>query len=127
MKKLLLTLSTILLTQVQIADAADSNHFASLSSTDIQTAFCNIQSYNQKLAAITSKEKLTALDMVKIHELTYTLENAVIFLKATLETVSVDLEEVHIASEKLDQTVIKTSGQKYLKATSLLLNNPTSC
>lgn len=127
MKKLLLTISTILLTQVQIANAADSNHFPSLSATDIQTAFCNIQNYNKQLTAITSKEKLTALDMVKIHELTYTLENAVIFLKATLETVSVDLEEVHIASEKLDQTVIKASGQKYLKATSLLLNNPTTC
>jgi hypothetical protein len=60
--------------------------------------------------------------MVKVHELPYTLKNAVNFLKAMLENLSVNLEKVHRKSEKLDQEVIKSSGQKYLKITSLLLN-----
>jgi hypothetical protein len=60
--------------------------------------------------------------MVKVHELPCTLKNAVNFLKAMLENLSVNLEKVHRKSEKLDQEVIKSSGQKYLKITSLLLN-----
>lgn len=37
---------------------------------------------------------LSTEDMVKVHELTYTLENAVNFLRETLKQVFVDLEEV---------------------------------
>jgi hypothetical protein len=123
MKKLLVTLSVVLFTQIPTAGAeGKNNHFPSLESHDVQTALCNIQTYNEKLTAITSQPELTALDMVKVHELTYTLENAVNFLKVSLEDVSVDLEEVHMASEKLDQDTIKLSGQKYLTTTSLLLS-----
>lgn len=123
MKKLLSILAVTLLTPLQIANAEEkNNHFPSLESHDVSTALCNIQAYNQKLAAITNKPNLTALDMVNIHELTYTLENAVNFLKVSLENVSVDLEEVHLASETLDPNTIKDSGEKYLAITSLLLN-----
>ncbi|MFT6311201.1 MAG: hypothetical protein ACJAQS_001572 [Porticoccus sp.] len=123
MKKILITLPIFLLATLQTVNAEEKyNHFPSLKPSDLQTAFCNIQTYNEKMTAITIKENLSAQDMVKVHELTYTLENSVNFFKATLEDVSVNLEKVHRASEKLDQEVIKSSGQKYLETTSLLLN-----
>lgn len=123
MKTILITLSAILFTQIQTANAEEKySHFQPIKPHDTQTAFCNIQTYNEKITAITSKTNLTTQDMVKIHELTYTLENAVNFLKVTLENASTDLEEIHQASEKLDQKTIKLSGQKYLATTSLLLN-----
>lgn len=111
--------------QVTHADENDS-HFPSLASDDINTALCNIQRYNEKLSAITSKVELTTEDMVKVHELTYTLENAVNFLTETLEQVSVDLEKVHLASEVLDPTVIKSAGGKYLAPTSQMIS-PIKC
>lgn len=122
MKKLIFTFS-ILLSILHCANADEKyNHFPALNSADITAAFCNIQSYNKKLAAITSKSELTAEDMVKVHELTYTLENAVNLLKQSLEQVSVHLEDVHKASERLDANVIKSSGEKYLKPTTMMLS-----
>jgi hypothetical protein len=47
--------------------------------------------------------------MVKIHELTYTLENALGKLSEDLAKAAVDLEEVHLASEKLDTGLSKNS------------------
>ncbi|MBF7073597.1 hypothetical protein ISG33_09345 [Glaciecola sp. MH2013] len=119
MKKILTTLLILGATSLVQADEKYS-HFPAIESTNIQAALCNIKSYNQKLLAITSKAELTPEDMVKVHELTYTLENAVNFIKASLEQVSVDLEDVHKASERLDQKVIKESGEKYLAPTNVI-------
>lgn len=102
------------------------DHFPSLEAPDTQTAICNLLAFNQKLSAITNKEQLTPEDMVKVHELTYTLENAVIGLQKNLETIAVDLEKAHIASEQLDAETVKDSGEKYLAATRLLLE-PEAC
>jgi hypothetical protein len=120
MKKILITTLAIL-TCASVTHAEEKySHFPSLEATNIQTALCNIKSYNEKLAAITSKSELTTEDMVKVHEQTYTLENAVNFMKISLEQVSVDLEDVHKVSERLDQSTIKDSGEKYLLPTNLI-------
>lgn len=121
MKKLLIT--SILLLSASQSTLADEkyNHFPSLKSEDINTALCNIKNYNEKLAVITSKTELSAEDMVKVHELTYTLENAVNFLRETLKQVSVDLEEVHKASERLEPKIIKSAGESYLSPTTTLV------
>lgn len=102
------------------------NHFPSLEAPNTKVALCNLVKFNDKLSAIANKSKLTPEDMVKVHELTYTLENAVIRLQKDLNTIAVDLEKVHKASEHLDQKTIEKSGQKYLEATALL-TNPVNC
>ena len=112
---------------VGVAQADEKyNHFPSLEAPTSTVALCNLATFNEKLAAITNKDKLTTEDMVKVHELTYTLENAVIRLQAELQTIAADLEEVHLASERLDTTTIKQSGSAYLTATQLLLK-PEEC
>lgn len=58
---------------------------------------------------------------VKVHELTYTLENAVNFLRETLKQISVDLEEVHKASERLEPKIIRSAGESYSSPTTTLL------
>ncbi|MGJ8629483.1 MAG: DUF6746 family protein [Glaciecola sp.] len=63
-------------------------------SWNLNKALCNIQHHNENLAVTISKTVLSTEDMVKVHELTYTLENAVNFLRETLKQVFVDLEEV---------------------------------
>jgi len=115
-----------MLTSVISAASAEEryDHFPSLEAADMKTAFCNIKSYNQTLASITAKETLSAEDMVKVHELTYTLENAIMRLQADLNQAAIDLEEVHQASERLEQSTIQTSGKRYLDATSQLLSGP---
>lgn len=121
MKKLLITSIAVWAT-MQIAHAEERyNHFPSLESADMYTAVCNIKNYNEKLASIVNKSEMSVEEMAKVHELTYTLENAVNFLKGYLEQVSIDLEDVHKASERFDQKVIKDSGSEYLESTSKLL------
>jgi hypothetical protein len=124
MYKLIMITSMALVTLGSTAIADEKyNHFPSIESTDFKTAFCNIERYNEKMITITNKPVLTSLDMLKIHELTYTLENAINFIKVSLENVSQNLEDVHKASERLDQKTIHASGEKYLKATKRLLEN----
>ena len=101
------------------------SHFPSLESADTASALCNLEVFNKKLQTLIKKDKLTPEDMVKVHELTYTLENAVIRLQKDLKTVAVDLENVHLASERLDKDTIKDSGKGYLDATNAILNRAT--
>lgn len=126
MKKQLATVfaSFLFVSAVQADD--DYKHFPSLDAPNTQIALCNLATFNEKLAAIANKKELTPEDMVKVHELTYTLENAVMRLQKDLDTIAVDLEKVHKASERLDDQTIKNDGGKYLKATGLLLD-PATC
>jgi septal ring factor EnvC (AmiA/AmiB activator) len=103
----------------------DMGHFPALQADTIQTALCNMQSYQKNLAEITAKEELTTLDMVKVHELTYTLENALQRLQKDLVKVAADLEEVHQASEKLEADKIQSFGKKYLAQGELFTQGVT--
>lgn len=126
MKKLLIaTASLMFFTAVNVQADEKYSHFPSLKADNTSAALCNLSKYNEKLQAIVNKQKLTTEDMVKVHELTYTLENAVQRLQKDLDTIAVDLEKVHKASEHLDQSTIKGSGDKYLTATSLVLAKST--
>lgn len=100
-------------------------HFPSLTAENTTVALCNLATFNQKLQAIVNKKQLTPEDMVKVHELTYTLENAVIRLQKDLDTIAVDLEKVHKASEVLAEKTIKKSGGEYLSATNDILAKAT--
>lgn len=115
-------ISALLVTSAANADD-DNNHFPSLKAPDLKTALCNLQSYNKKLSDITSKTQLTTVDMVKVHELTYTLENAILRMQKDLINIAANLEEVHLASERLDQKAIAEFGSQYFKDTQILLGN----
>ena len=78
--------------------ASESSHFEPVASPDLASALCNLTTYNAELSAIKDKTELTTLDMVKVHELTYTLEQAVAQLKSQIDKAALALEEVHIAS-----------------------------
>jgi hypothetical protein len=64
--------------------------------------------------------------MVKVHELTYTLEQAVAQLKSEIDKAAVALEEVHIASESLDQKTIKAESSNYL-VPIMKMTQPATC
>lgn len=123
MKNIITSTITTFALMISTAQADDKfSHFPSLDSPSTSVALCNLAEFNQKLQAIVNKKTITTEDMVKVHELTYTLENAVIRLQKDLKTISVDLEKVHKASEHLKADVITGSGTNYLTATNLLLS-----
>ena len=92
------------------SDNKKYSHFLAKKSSDAATALCNIINYNKVLTQLTQKEEMSVEDMVKIHELTYTLENVLGKLSEDLAKAVVDLEDVHLASEKLDTDAIKKHG-----------------
>lgn len=96
------------------AFAQRPDHFKGKKAETLNEAVANFSEYNKKLSTILAKRDLTPTDMAKVHELTYTLENALNNIRAELATLAQTLEEVHVASERQDVKAVKARGQSYL-------------
>lgn len=95
-------------------------HFKGLAAPDLQTAVANFSEYNKRLEKALSGE-LTDADLMKIHELTYTLENALEKINDDLEDLADTLEEVHIASETFKRDDLKKVAPKYLETSRQII------
>lgn len=125
MKRVFSTLaltSALFLADVGIAQEAFQrpDHFKGLEAPTLEVAVANLSSYNQKLKQRLEGD-ITTNDMVAIHELTYTLENALETISKELKNVAELLEEVHVASETFDAKTAKSSGASYLQASAPLI------
>lgn len=125
MKRVFSTLaltSALFLADVGIAQEAlqRPDHFKGLEAPTLEVAVANLSSYNQKLKQRLESD-MTTNDMVAIHELTYTLENALETISKELKNVAELLEEVHVASETFDAKTAKSSGTSYLQASEPLI------
>jgi hypothetical protein len=90
------------------------DHFKGLPAETLETAVQNFSEYNNRLAAIVAKDELTASDLATVHELTYTLENALERISGELAVLADLLEEVHVASEAADAASTVETGRTYL-------------
>lgn len=99
---------------VQATDRTD--HFKGKEAPSWNVAHGNLTQYNQRLTEVLSKETLTAQDLAQVHELTYTLENALERMSQTLSDTAEILEKVHVASETNQPQTVKTEGANYLEA-----------
>lgn len=97
------------------------DHFKGESSETLPQAVSNFSEYNQKLAALVNKDELTPAEMHQVHELTYTLENALERIRDDLKELADTLEEVHVASESADAETIKSKGKEYLETSRQLV------
>ncbi|SDS99870.1 hypothetical protein SAMN05216198_3373 [Halopseudomonas litoralis] len=102
-------------------DAERPAHFKGEPAETLQQAVSNLSEYNIKLDELLAKDQLTPMDMHEVHQLTYTLENALQKIQADLVETAEVLEEVHIASETGKPEVVKTKGQIYLETTRTLV------
>ena len=90
------------------------DHFKGEPSDTLEQAMANLADYNGRLEAILAKDELGPEDTARIHELTYTLENALARIESAVEALEETLEEVHVASERYEVETIRTQGRKYL-------------
>lgn len=98
------------------AVADDSHgHFKGKPSETLEQALVNFSEYNQKLSEVLKQETLSALDMQQIHELTYTLENALEKINASMLELTETLEAVHVGSETGDTETTRAEGLRYLE------------
>jgi len=97
------------------------DHFEGKSSPTLEAALASLAEYNPKLAALVEKDTLTPEDLHRVHELTYTLENALEKLASEHARLAEVLEAVHVASETNDPETVKRSGRMYLEHSRRLL------
>lgn len=124
MKKSVLAVSVLSLSLWSMgAQASDhgAKHFKGVPSQTYEQAVANLAEYNPKLAEIVSKDKLTPKDMADIHQLTYTLENAIERIKDHLKATAETLEIVHQASEKAQYDIARDQSRAYLEQSGLLV------
>ena len=105
---------------VAVADAERPDHFKGVASPDLQTAVANFSEYNNRLETALAAE-LTNENLQAIHELTYTLENALEKINSELEELAETLEEVHIASETYKRDDLQKVAPVYLETARIIV------
>ena len=124
MKRLMIGLfaAAMALSQPALADDNEQKyqHFKPEPSENLQQAIKNLVEYNAKLEAIIDGD-MSAQDLAKVHELTYTLEVAIARLSKELDVAANSLEEVHLGSEQMNKQRVKGFGKDYLKTVNHLL------
>ncbi|MEA1048494.1 DUF6746 family protein [Lamprobacter modestohalophilus] len=89
-------------------------HFSGKEADSVEEAFHHFEEGNEKLEKYLKDDSIEGADLAHIHELTYTLENAIAKMQAALVSLATSLEEVHLASERGDIDVVLESGREYL-------------
>lgn len=102
------------------AHATDIKHYKGEKPETLTEAFAILEKYNAQLEATISTEP-TPQQMAEIHQLTYSLENALEFIDDHLDETQENLERVHIASETMDKDTVQKKGKEYLQGTKDLL------
>ena len=115
MKKLIsLTTYVFILSFSALTLAERPEHFKGKPAETLEQAVTNFSEYNSKLAKILAKDALNPKELHQVHELTYTLENALEKINAEFIELAEILETVHVASETADAKTVKNQGLHYL-------------
>jgi DNA repair ATPase RecN len=109
------TFLTMCLSTTVLADERPE-HFEGKPADTLDQAVANFSEANGKLAAILEEEDLGPEELHEVHQLTYTLENALEKIREDLDELAEVLEEIHIASETIDTETVKARGEDYLEA-----------
>ncbi|WP_338550633.1 DUF6746 family protein [Roseovarius phycicola] len=110
---LCISLATAILVGAAFADETPS-HYAAEPSETLEQAVKNFVTYNALVEEVLARDPLTAEDMEKVHELTYTLEEALARINAEFADLPDTLEVLHKASEGDDPTVMRDAAVVYL-------------
>lgn len=104
-----------------MAHSERPDHFEGKASNTLTEAVQNFSTYNAKLAELVALDTLTPHQLHEVHQLTYTLENALEKMREELAELAEVLEEVHVASEYSDAATVKARGQVYLDTAGKLV------
>ena len=104
-----------------IGDEERVEHYKGLPAETLDDAVTNFSEHNTRLASVLEKSELTGEDLQTVHELTYTLENALEKINADLTALAETLEALHVASETDDPEGTKTHGAAYLKTAQTII------
>ena len=118
MKKLIVAIAFatagLVSSPVAASGAAETvQHYKGKPAETLPQAVANFSEYNRKLKVLLDGP-VTDADMDEVHQLTYTLENALKKINEEMARLADTLEKVHKASEKLDRDATIEHGRTYL-------------
>ncbi len=90
-------------------------HYKGRESATLEEARINFAKANAQLAVLLEQKELSLDVLAEVHELSYTMENALQKISAEVEQMAIELEEVHVASERADVETVRTQGRRYLE------------
>ena len=93
-------------------DEAKVDHYQAVKFSNAEEALAALVSTSNEMAAIAADAELNGSKIEKIHQISYTTENAVEKLGGG-ETLAAALEEVHLASEEHDAADLKNKFIAY--------------
>lgn len=105
-----------------IAASERPDHFEGKPAETLKQAVTNFSETNEKLGALLSADELDSKALHEVHQLTYTLENALERIREDLDELAEVLEEVHVASETTDAETVKARGIEYLDSARQLID-----
>lgn len=106
------------------ADSSRVDHYEGEAAESLEEALVHLTEYNQRLAAMIDNDSLTPSELNEIHQLTYTLENALERIRIDVASIAETLEEVHLGSEQADVQHVRERAQAYLDASQPLTGQP---
>lgn len=122
MKNQTLALLTCAALALPVASFAEEvEHYEGQEAATLKEAVSNFSQYNQKLEKILNEE-LTPEAMNEIHQLTYTLENALGKINKEFDGLAETLEEIHLASERADTGSVASNGKTYLETSRTVID-----
>lgn len=89
-------------------------HFRGAPSESLEQAMNNFAATNASIAERLAGDELDMADLAAIHELTYTLENALERIDEEYDRLEEQLEALHLASEGADVEHAQRLGRRYL-------------
>jgi len=111
------------ITMVPLLSFADDRpgHYSGEKAETLQEALKNLHEYSDKLGAIVHADSFGTDQLHSVHEMTYTLENALQTLEKELQQMTETLESVHIASEQGETSTVEEDSMIFLEKTRVLL------
>lgn len=96
-------------------------HYPGEEAATLREALENLHEYSGQLAAIIQDDDFGIERLHAVHEITYTLENALQTLEKELQQLAETLESVHIASERGETNTVVDDSRMFLENTRVLL------
>jgi hypothetical protein len=113
---LMLSISPVLASDDDRAD-----HFEGEPSRTLAEAIENFREANARLEQLIAQENPDTQVVFEIHQLTYTLENALDKIEDEVEDLADVLEEVHLASERNDGPTVQERAREYLDTAHIII------
>ena len=113
-------LLTALMAIASTSIASDDKHFKGKMPTTYHQAQAQLAEGKAELAKIVADGNVSMAEMGKIHQLTYSLENALEFMEEEMERIQETLERVHKGSEHGTNEQVFKDAQQFLKNSDVL-------